>query len=228
MAHWKRCFYSTSQQRSCRPAGINDKGPNQGPFAFYINNLLSERVTQNDGFVAVRARRNNVNRRTDQLFDALDVVASSLRQLFQRLGTDGGFGPAWHLFVHRLQADVAVGVSRRVDHCTILVLVANTDVDGFQTVQHVQLGQAQARDAVDVDSATKDDGIEPAATTGTAGGSAELVATLGQECTHVVEQLSRKRTRTHAGGVRLGDAQDVIQVHRTKTRTGSDAARGGV
>src|SRR5471030_612042 len=62
-----------TQQGSCRIANRNDKGPPKGPFVFYINSLLRERMTQNDGLVAVRARRNNVDRRTDQLFNALDV-----------------------------------------------------------------------------------------------------------------------------------------------------------
>ena len=123
-----------------------------------------ERMAQHDGLVAVRAGRNDVDRRADQVFDALDVGASSGWQLFQGLGTEGRLAPAWHLFVHWLQADVAVGIGRRIDHCTILVLVANTDVDGFQAVEYVQLGQADARDAVDVDGATQNDGIEPATT----------------------------------------------------------------
>ncbi|RMV57311.1 hypothetical protein ALP09_04765 [Pseudomonas amygdali pv. lachrymans] len=190
--------------------------------------VLAERVTQHDGFVTVRTGRNDIDRRANQLFDALDVGASGCRQLFQGLGTQRGFAPARHLLVDRTQTQVAVGVSRCVDDRAFFVLVADADVDGLKTVKHVQLGQAQARDAVDFDGATQDDGIEPAATTSATGGSAELVATLGQESTDIVEQLGRERTRTHTRGVGLGDAQNVIQVHRTKTRTGSDTASSGV
>ncbi len=153
-------------------------------------------MTQNDGLVAVRAGGDDVDRRADQLFDALDVGASVGWQFFQGFHAQGRLAPAWHLFVHRLQADVAVGIGRRVDDGTVLVLVANADVDGFQAIQYVQLGQADARDAVDVDGATQDDGIEPAATAGTAGGGAELVATLGQGSASLVEQFGRERTGT--------------------------------
>ncbi|RMN95057.1 hypothetical protein ALQ50_05526 [Pseudomonas coronafaciens pv. coronafaciens] len=132
------------------------------------------------------------------------------------------------MLIHRTQAQIAVSISRSINDGTVFVLVTDADVDGFQTVEHVQLGQAQTRNAVDFDGTTQDDGIEPATTTCATGGGAELVATLGQKRTNVVEQLGRKRPRTHTRGVSLGDTQNVIQIHRTETRTGGDAASSGV
>ena len=160
----------------------------KGPLCFYINDLSSKRMTQNDGFVAVRARRNNVDRRADQLFNAFDVSASVSWQLFQGLGAHGRFGPARHFFVHRLQAYVAVGVGRR-NGIAFGVFVADADVDGFQTVEYVQLGQADTRNAVHIDSATQDNGVEPATTTSTASSRAEFVTLFSQVRTDFVEQL---------------------------------------
>ena len=96
----QRCHYidstliAFSKQRSCRPGGRNDKGLPKEPFAFYINSLLRERVTQNDGLVAVRARRNNVDRRADQRFNTLDVGTGVSWQFFQGLGAHGLIGLA--------------------------------------------------------------------------------------------------------------------------------------
>src|SRR5690606_5590404 len=102
------------------------------------------------------------------------------------------------------------------------------DADGFQAVEHVQLGQAQTGDAVDLDGTAQDHGVEPAATAGTPRCGAELVATLGQEGPGVVEQFGRERTGTNTGGVGLGDTEDVVQVQRTETGTGSGTAGRGV
>src|SRR3989344_1031369 len=184
-------------------------------------------MAQNGGFVAVRTRRNNVDRRADQLFDAFDVSTGVSWQLFQGFGTHGRLGPARHLFVHRLQAHVAVSISRG-NGVALRIFVADADVDGFQTVEHVQLGQADARDAVHIDSATQDNSVEPTTTPSTAGSRAELVTLFSQVRTDFVEQLSREWTRTYTRGVSLGNAQDVVQEHRANTRTGSYAASGGV
>lgn len=140
----------------------------------------------------------------------LDVSAGVGWQFFQGLGAHGRFGPTWHFFVHRLQAHVAVSVGRG-NVVALCVFVADADVDGFQAVEYVQLGQANARNAVHIDSATQDNGVEPTATTSTASGGAEFVTLLGQVRANVVEQFSRERTRAYTGGVSLGDAQDVVQ-----------------
>src|SRR5690606_20171873 len=105
---------------------------------------------------------------------------------------------------------------------------AGADAHGLQAVEDVQLGQAQPGQAVDLDSATQDHGVEPAAATGTAGGGTELVAFLRQVGAHFVEQLGRERAGTDAGGVGLGDAEDVVQEQRAETGAGGGAASSGV
>src|SRR3990167_5896426 len=115
-------------------------------------------MTQHNSLVAVRAGGNDINRRTDQLFHALDVSTRSRWQLFQGFRTQGRLAPAWQLLVNRLQAQIAVSISRRINqHIAILVFVAHADTDGFQTVEHVELSQAQTRDAVDLDGARSEE-----------------------------------------------------------------------
>src|SRR3989338_11138055 len=83
-------------------------------------------MTQHDGFVAVRPRRDDIDRRTDHIFNTRDVSASIDRQLLQRLGTQGRLSPAQHLLVDRLQTDIAVSIGRRIDDRAIGILIADT------------------------------------------------------------------------------------------------------
>ena len=88
-------------------------------------------MTQNDGFVAVRTCRDDVDRRADQCFYTLDVRTGVFWQLFQGFGTHGRFSPARYFFVHRLQAYVAVSVGWR-HFVAVCIFVANADVDGLR------------------------------------------------------------------------------------------------
>jgi hypothetical protein len=62
--------------------GHNDKGPPIGDPSVHYLGLSGKRMTQHYGLVAVRTGGNNINRRTDQLFNALNVGTRSSRQLF--------------------------------------------------------------------------------------------------------------------------------------------------
>src|SRR3990167_5138786 len=105
-------------------------------------------MTQHNSLVAVRAGGNDINRRTDQLFHTLDVSTRSRRQLFQSLGTQGRLTPTWQLLVNRLQTQVAVSIRRRINqHVAVLIFVANTDTDGFQAVEDVELQRSERRRA---------------------------------------------------------------------------------
>src|SRR5690606_31586254 len=196
--------------------------------AFFSTAYSLENLPLDNGLVTVGTCRDDVDRRADQLLDPRDIGAGVGGQLLQSLDPEGGLAPAGHFLVHRLQTDIAVGVAGGFQYGAVSVAVAHTDLDHIQAVEHVQLGQAQATDAVDLNCAAQDYGIEPAATAGATGSRTELVATLGQTLTDVIEQLSGERTRTYPGGVGLGDAQHVIQVQGTETGTGSRTASRGV
>src|SRR5690606_18292843 len=104
----------------------------------------------------------------------------------------------------------------------------HADADRIQTVEYIQLGQAQTADTVDLDRPTQDHRIEPAAATRTSGGGAELVAAGSQALADVIEQLGGERTGADTGGVGLGDTQHVIQIQRADTGTGGGPPGGSV
>src|SRR5262245_22525855 len=107
-----------------------------GRLRFY----LLEWMAQDDGLFAVRTARYHVDRHADHFFDALDVSTCGSWQRFHRLGADGAFGPTWHFFVDRLAQRSVFGADREDVGLLAVDGVAGADLQGFQAVQHVQLG----------------------------------------------------------------------------------------
>src|SRR5262249_61992379 len=86
-------------------------------------------------------------------------------------------------------------------------------------VEHVELGDAQARDAVDLDRALERGGVDPAAAPRAAGRRAELVPPRAQPLAGIPLELGRERAGSDAGRVGLGDPEDVVQRLRPDTGT---------
>src|SRR6478735_5737044 len=115
-------------------------------------------------------------------------------------------------------------------------MVGGADFYALQTVEHIQFGETEAGYAVDLDCFAHSNGIKPTAATLTASGRAKFVTDSSQmfadsiagigSC--VVRQFGRKWARTYTRGVSLGDTEDIIQIQRAETGTGSRAACGGV
>ena len=58
-----------------------------------------------------------------------------------------------------------IGTGRYVNGFAIFVFIAHTDFDGVETIQYVELGQADGVDGVNTDSVFHQHGIEPATST---------------------------------------------------------------
>src|SRR5690606_19869060 len=123
---------------------------------------------------------------------------------------------------------VAVAANRGTRNFAVRSLVADTHLHRFQTVQNVQLGQADTGHTVDLDGMAQRHRIKPATTTGTTCGGPHFVPLDRQVLAHVVKQFGRERAGTYPGGVSLGNTQHVVQIQRAKTGAGSGAASGGI
>ena len=75
---------------------------------------------------------------------------------------------------------------------------------------------------------TYDHSIEPAGTTGSAGGSAEFTALVGDHIAGLVVQLGREWTLAHTGGISLCNTDDVGNHLRTYTGTDARTCCNGV
>src|SRR5690554_1613671 len=185
-------------------------------------------MTQGNGLDAVRAGGDDVDRGLDLLLQEADIGAGVLRELVQAGQAHGALAPARQLHVNRLDLGKAFAADRRTGQLPVGCFIAHTDFHRLQAIKHIQLGQADAGYAVDLNGMAQRYRVEPATAAGTTGGGADLVALDRQVFTHAVKQLGGERAGTHPGGVGLGNTQNVVQVQGAETRAGSGTAGGGV
>src|SRR5262245_40545145 len=155
-------------------------------------------MSQDDGVLAIRAGRYEVDRHTADLLDALEVGARRRRQLAVTRQRDRAFRPARHFLVDRLAAFELLRADRQDLALLAVQPVADADAHRLHAVEHVELGDAQARQAVDLDRALERGGVEPAGAPRAAGGGAELLAALAQALADVVRELGRERPAADA------------------------------
>src|SRR5690606_16534997 len=106
----------------------------------------------------------------------------------------------------------ALCVQRCVFGPLAAVFVGDAHLQLLDTVEHVQLGDAQAGDAVDGHRALERDDVHPAAAARAAGGGAVLGTAVAQALADVVIEFGGERAAADAGGIGLGDAQHVVDV----------------
>ena len=136
--------------------------------------------------------------------------------------------PARELQVHRRAFFPAGGVERRVFGALAAVFVGDADLQLLHAVEDVELGDAQAGDAVDGDRALERDDVHPAAAARTAGGGAVFLAAVADALADFVVELGRERAAADARGVGLGDAEHVVDRIGADAGAGERAADGGV
>ena len=110
-------------------------------------------------------------------------------------------------------------------------------LDGLQTGQHIQLGQADAVEVVDQVSVAHLGQVQPAAATRTASSRTEFMTDLLQALTHLVlcitrgnqsyDLFSRERTLAHTCGVGLHNAVHGTDLVGTDAQTCADTTNRG-
>ncbi len=93
-----------------------------------------------------------------------------------------------------------------------VVLVRRCDPQGWERVEHVELGHDDFGEAGQTRGMSRRYGIEPATTTRPARGGAELLASVTQAVAIGVEKLGGKRSVAHACGVGLDHADHLVEL----------------
>src|SRR6185312_14535458 len=106
--------------------------------------------------------------------------------------------------------------------------IADGNSDRIETIQHIELGDAEPGDARMDDGAPQGHGIEPAAAAPTAGDGTELVTYAREVLAVTIEQLRREGTRADPRRVRLDDTEHMVEDPRSETGAGARKSRGGV
>src|SRR5688572_4839679 len=173
-------------------------------------------MSENDGLGAIGTGGDDIDRHSRQLLHARQVTSGILREA-RKLGKAGGrLAPAGQRLVDRHHFRVTMRQKRRVLADLAVDAVARADADRVEPVEHVELGDTEAREAVVQHSATKRDGVEPAAAPRPTRDRAKLVPDAREMLTHLVEELGWERARANARGVGLHDAEHGVDVPRTE------------
>ena len=164
----------------------------------------------------------------DQLFDPADILDRSPRQFGPGPCPGSGLGPAFQFFVDRRAAGLLVGCRGQIVHPLPVQIIAHADFQGLEPVQHIQLGQRNARHAAGGTGLPHQHRIEPAAAPLAPGHGAEFTAPLAQPFAIRIVQFGRERAFTYAGGIGLDDPQHEINRGRTHACPGRRLPCNGV
>ena len=146
--------------------------------------------------------------------------------------THGAVAPAGNGLINGLAAlDVVRAHGQDVNQLAVQ-LIASTQQQLFEAIQHIQFGDAQASQTIDLRRAFEQRGIKPATATAAPGGHALFGAHGAHVITrcarHLPIQLGWERAAAHAGAISLGNAQDVVQHARAHAGAGGGIARHAV
>src|SRR5690606_25855375 len=147
------------------------------------------RVAQHHGVLAVRTGADNTDRAAGQFLQRAQVGARRRRQPVPFGDAVGVLAPARELQVHRRALVPALRVQRRVLAALAAVFVGDADLQLLHAVEHVELGDAQAADAVDRHRALERDDVHPAAAARAAGRGAVFGAAVADALADLVVQL---------------------------------------
>src|SRR5690606_9313781 len=135
-----------------------------------------ERLVQHDGLHAVRSGGDHVDGYITHFSNTLEVAARIDGQFVVFSDPGSGFRPARQLLEHRLGVHYGVCTVGQNFEEFATVAVTDTDLQSFQAVQDIELGDAQAVDAVNHHRALHGGAVEPTTSTRPAGNRAEFFA----------------------------------------------------
>src|SRR5262249_42878437 len=151
--------------------------------------LIAERIRHQDRVLALGAGAEQRHRAADQLLDAAHILDAGRRQLGEGAGAARALAPALESLPHRRELALrAHGEGEALDALAV-ELVADAGLDLLEAVQHVELGERDAVDAVQLHGLAHQHRIEPAAAAAPAGVDAVLVAAVAQQLADAVLEL---------------------------------------
>ena len=136
--------------------------------------------------------------------------------------------PTRHGFVDRLRRREFGLIGRHIVAAFAVDIIGHAQRDFLQAGKHVELGEHDVGQAVDLSRITVHHRIKPATTTRATRSHAILMTLRTQPLAILAKQLSRERSFAHAGHVRFGNTNHTADLGRTDTSTGACAAGGRV
>src|SRR5439155_19009899 len=114
-----------------------------------------------------------------------------------------------HGLVDRFHARLRALAGRQIVDIAAVQPIAHANLDFFEPVEDVELGQRQAVDAAGAHGLAHQHGVEPAATPRPSGDGAEFAPALADQAADLVFLLGRERSLSDPGGIGLADAEHI-------------------
>lgn len=156
----------------------------------------------------------------DGLFDILDVIACSLRQIFIFADTGDIAAPAGHSRQDRLRF-VDDSSEREIVSLFAVYLILRADGNLLHIRQHIQLRERNLGRALNTAAIARGNQIDGTNSARTARGRAVFAAGYAQLFGLITEPFRRERALAYAGGIRLDNADRAVNM--TARNTGADA-----
>src|SRR5215472_8306962 len=112
-----------------------------------------EWMMHDDRLVALGTGRNHRDRNAGQRFDSSQVAARRTRERREALDAECALPPSGQLFVDRLALSNRLGARRQERERVTADMIAGADADRWQSVEDVELRDAQAIDSVQLQRA---------------------------------------------------------------------------
>src|SRR5438128_5893351 len=197
----------------------------QGPAPITARSSINETLSRHfDDLIAMAADAHVLDGRVRQVLEPVQIGAGRRWQIRQPAHLAEGFLPAGERFVQRLHAGETLHFGgHRVERLAVAA-VPHAYGNLRERVEHVELGDREAGEAVDAYRIAHHDGVEPAAATRPTCGRPVLVSQLANALGQRRRSLGGKRPIAHTGRVRLDDPEYRIDRRGADSRPDRRAA----
>ena len=175
-----------------------------------------------DHGLASRSNTDPLNLDAEEALDELDVLPTRFRQLLKGSCLGNVALPAGEGLVLHLHLGQHLKVGREAGKLLAVDEVADADLDLLQVVEYVELGDVEARVAVDEARVLHHHQVEPTASTPAARSDTVLGTDLLEVVSNIVEQLGGERSHADTGGVGLHDPNHITDSGRRDAETSAD------
>src|SRR5690349_21353776 len=131
--------------------------------SFRVFAHLAEGMMHEDGLVALRAGRDHGDRHARERFDPAQISSRGRRQRIEALDAERVLVPPGKLFVDRLAFGDGLRSGRQQRDRLAVDAIAGADPERGQSVEHVELGDAQSVHSVELQRTSERGYIEPSA-----------------------------------------------------------------
>ena len=181
-----------------------------------------DRIFHHDGLVSAGTEGDDGDRNFHEIRKKAQIGHGCLGQILELATVLRRALPARQGLEDWMATGEVVGAAGEVIDPFAIQFVGHADLNLIEFIQHIQLGDGEAIEAVHLNGVATDHPVESSrASPAPAGGGSEFTAALRQLIVEAPAQFGRERPLTDAGGVGLGHTDDPVD--QGGSHSGTDA-----